>query len=78
MLGRVARGLPLGLALPCCMACCTCCCSWNKRRWPWAPVALFPVLTAVMVLTRKVNWYGLTPAQRSTPRPCPLPHQDAP
>ena len=36
-------------------------------------VALFLVLTAVMVLTRKVNWYGLTPAQRSTPPAMPLP-----
>jgi inner membrane protein len=28
-------------------------------------IALFLVLTAVMVLTRKVNWYGLTPAPRN-------------
>ena len=69
MLGGLTRGVPLGRALRCCMACCTCCCSWSRRRWWWGDCTLPLVLAAVMVLTRKVNWYGLS--QGGAPRPAP-------
>ncbi len=71
MLGGLARGLPLGLGIALLYGLLYVLLQLEQTALAVGSVALFLVLTAVMVLTRKVNWYGLTPAQRSTPPAMP-------
>ena len=69
--GGLARGLPLGLGIALLYGLLYVLLQLEQTALAVGSVALFLVLTAVMVLTRKVNWYGLTPAQRSTPPAMP-------
>ena len=71
MLGGLTRGLPLGLGIALLYGLLYVLLQLEQTALAVGSVALFLVLTAVMVLTRKVNWYGLTPAQRSTPPAMP-------
>ena len=71
MLGGLARGLPLGLGIALLYGLLYVLLQLEQTALAVGSVALFLVLTAVMVLTRKVNWYGLTPTQRSTPPAMP-------
>lgn len=79
MLGGLARGLPLGLGIGLLYGLLYVLLQLEQTALAVGSVALFLVLTAVMVLTRKVNWYGLTPTQRSTPPAMPAAEpKDAP
>ena len=71
MLGSLARGIPLGAGIALLYGLLYVLLQLEQTALAVGSVALFLVLTAVMVLTRKVNWYGLTPAQRSTPPAMP-------
>ena len=65
MLGRLARGLPLGAGVALLYGLLYVLLQLEQTALAVGAIALFLVLAAVMVATRKVNWYGLT--QRDTP-----------
>ncbi|AOG24113.1 cell envelope integrity protein CreD [Acidovorax sp. RAC01] len=70
MLGSAARGLPLAASIALLYGILYTLLQLEQTALAVGAVALFLVLAAVMVLTRKVNWYGLTsvgarPAQAS-------------
>lgn len=66
MLGGLARGLPLGAGIAVLYGLLYVLLQLEQTALVVGAVALFLVLAAVMVLTRKVNWYGLSqqPGQR--------------
>ena len=65
MLGSLARGIPLGAGIALLYGLLYVLLQLEQTALAVGSIALFLVLTAVMVLTRKVNWYGLTPAPRN-------------
>lgn len=72
MLGGLARGIPLGAGIALLYGLLYVLLQLEQTALAVGAIALFLVLAAVMVLTRKVNWYGLsqgTPPQRPTPPP---------
>lgn len=74
MLGSLARGIPLGAGVALLYGLLYVLLQLEQTALAVGAIALFLVLTAVMVLTRKVNWYGLTqgvsfPAPRSPKAP---------
>lgn len=70
MLGSLARGIPLGAGIALLYGLLYVLLQLEQTALVVGAIALFLVLAAVMVLTRKVNWYGLS--QGSTPsRPMP-------
>ena len=71
MLGGLTRGVPLGAGIALLYGLLYVLLQLEQTALVVGAIALFLVLAAVMVLTRKVNWYGLTPAQRSTPPAMP-------
>jgi inner membrane protein len=68
ILGSMARGLPLAASIALLYGLLYTLLQLEQTALAVGSVALFLVLAAVMVLTRKVNWYGLAP---SGPRPSP-------
>eukprot|EP01034_Spumella_vulgaris_P045564 gene45563-56769_t len=66
MLGSLARGIPLGAGMALLYGLLYVLLQLEQTALAVGSIALFLVLTAVMVLTRKVNWYGLTPAPRTS------------
>jgi inner membrane protein len=64
----MARGLPLAASIALLYGLLYTLLQLEQTALAVGSVALFLVLAAVMVLTRKVNWYGLAP---SGPRPSP-------
>jgi inner membrane protein len=85
MLGSLARGIPLGAGVALLYGLLYVLLQLEQTALAVGAIALFLVLTAVMVLTRKVNWYGLTqgasfPAPRSpkAANPSTTPGTEAP
>ncbi|MFN4119871.1 cell envelope integrity protein CreD [Acidovorax sp.] len=78
ILGSLARGLPLGAGVALLYGLLYVLLQLEQTALVVGSIALFLVLAAVMVLTRKVNWYGLaqgggaSPAARM-PKTQPLP-----
>ena len=69
MLGSLARGIPLGAGVALLYGLLYVLLQLEQTALAVGAIALFLVLTAVMVLTRKVNWYGLTQGMApQTPR----------
>ena len=68
MLGSLRRGLPFGLGVALLYGLLYVLLQLEQTALVVGAVALFCVLAAVMVLTRRVNWYGLATA-RTAPRP---------
>ena len=68
MLGSVRRGLPFGAGIGVLYGMLYVLLQLEQTALAVGAVALFAVLATVMVLTRRVNWYGLT-ATRPTERP---------
>jgi inner membrane protein len=68
MLGSVRRGLPFGAGIGVLYGMLYVLLQLEQTALAVGSVALFAVLATVMVLTRRVNWYGLT-ATRPTARP---------
>ena len=66
MLGSLARGIPLGAGMALLYGLLYVLLQLEQTALAVGSIALFLVLTAVMVLTRKVNWYGLTASARTT------------
>jgi len=66
MLGGVLRGIPFGLGIGLLYGLLYVLLQLEQTALVVGAIALFLVLGAVMVLTRKVNWYGLAP-QRGAP-----------
>jgi len=64
MLGSLRRGLPFGAGMALLYGLLYLLLQLEQTALVVGAVALFAVLAAVMVLTRRINWYGL-----STPRP---------
>lgn len=60
MLGSARRGLPFGAAMALLYGLLYVLLQLEQTALVVGSIALFAVLAAVMVLTRKVNWYGLT------------------
>ncbi len=60
MLGSLARGIPLGAGIALLYGLLYVLLQLEQTALVVGAIALFLVLAAVMVLTRKVNWYGLT------------------
>ena len=77
MLGGLARGIPLGAGIAVLYGLLYLLLQLEQTALVVGSIALFLVLAAVMVLTRKVNWYSLSspagtprrPAPPTTPRP---------
>ena len=63
MLGSLARGVPLGAGIALLYGLLYVLLQLEQTALVVGAIALFMVLTAVMVLTRNVNWYGLAPAR---------------
>jgi len=59
MLGSLARGIPLGAGIALLYGLLYVLLQLEQTALAVGAIALFLVLAAVMVLTRKVNWYGL-------------------
>ncbi len=75
MLGSLARGLPLGAGIALLYGLLYVLLQLEQTALAVGAIALFLVLAAVMVLTRKVNWYGLnTPAGTARPPSVPPHH----
>lgn len=75
MLGGLARGIPLGAGIAVLYGLLYLLLQLEQTALVVGSIALFLVLAAVMVLTRKVNWYGLSsggtprrPVPPTTPR----------
>lgn len=73
MLGRLSRGLPLGGGIALLYGLLYLLLQLEQTALAVGSIALFAVLTAVMVLTRKVDWYGLAPARADLPEKRPPP-----
>lgn len=74
MLGSLARGIPLGAGIALLYGLLYVLLQLEQTALVVGAIALFLVLAAVMVLTRKVNWYGLSQsdtAHRQHGRPAP-------
>ena len=63
MLGSFSRGLPLGAGIALLYGLLYVLLQLEQTALVVGAIALFLVLAAVMVLTRRVNWYGLSPAR---------------
>lgn len=70
MLGSLWLGLPFGAGIALLYGLLYLLLQLEQTALAVGAIALFLVLAAVMVLTRRVNWYGLT-AQRPVPTPRP-------
>lgn len=70
MLGSLARGIPLGAGIALLYGLLYLLLQLEQTALVVGAIALFLVLAAVMVLTRKVNWYGLSQGG-SSGRPTP-------
>lgn len=68
MLGSLARGIPLGTGIALLYGLLYVLLQLEQTALAVGAVALFLVLAAVMVLTRKVNWYGLAQPAAASPR----------
>ena len=68
MLGGLLRGVPFALGIGLLYGLLYVLLQLEQTALAVGSIALFVVLGAVMVLTRKVNWYGLAP-QRTVPAP---------
>lgn len=77
MLGSLARGIPLGAGIALLYGLLYVLLQLEQTALAVGSIALFLVLAAVMVLTRKVNWYGIQNPPAGTPRP-PMPHREPP
>lgn len=79
MLGSLARGVPLGAGIALLYGLLYVLLQLEQTALVVGAIALFLVLAAVMVLTRKVNWYGLAAgpagASHRTPKTASLPAQ---
>lgn len=77
MLGSLARGIPLGAGIALLYGLLYVLLQLEQTALVVGSIALFLVLAAVMVLTRKVNWYGLsqgpTPGRPTPPAARPTP-----
>ncbi|MGV2480504.1 UNVERIFIED_CONTAM: inner membrane CreD family protein, partial [Salmonella enterica subsp. enterica serovar Weltevreden] len=73
MLGRLSRGLPLGGGIALLYGLLYLLLQLEQTALAVGSIALFAVLAAVMVLTRKVDWYGLAPARADLPEKRPPP-----
>jgi inner membrane protein len=68
MLGSVRRGIPFGLGIAALYGTLYLLLQLEQTALVIGAVALFVVLAAVMVLTRRIDWYArLAPAAASTP-----------
>jgi inner membrane protein len=67
ILGGLARGVPLAAGIAVLYGLLFVLLQLEQTALVVGSIALFLVLAAVMVLTRKVNWYGLTAQGGSTP-----------
>src|SRR5690606_18221898 len=67
ILGGLARGIPLAAGIAVLYGLLFVLLQLEQTALVVGSIALFLVLAAVMVLTRKVNWYGLTAQGGSTP-----------
>lgn len=76
MLGGVLRGIPFGLGIGLLYGLLYVLLQLEQTALVVGAIALFLVLGAVMVLTRKVNWYGLAP-QRGAPAAAATTAQEA-
>jgi len=72
MLGSVRRGLPFGAGMGLLYALLYVLLQLEQTALVVGSVALFAVLALVMVLTRRVNWYGLASGRALPPLP-PVP-----
>lgn len=68
MLGSLARGVPLSAGIALLYGLLYVLLQLEQTALAAGAIALFLVLAAVMVLTRKVNWYGLTQQGSEAPR----------
>jgi inner membrane protein len=71
MLGGLARGIPLGGGIAVLYGLLYVLLQLEQTALVVGAIALFLVLAAVMVATRKVNWYGLSQAGGTPGRPLP-------
>lgn len=71
MLGGLARGIPLGAGIALLYGLLYVLLQLEQTALAVGAIALFLVLAAVMVLTRKVNWYGLSQGGGTPGRPTP-------
>ena len=71
MLGSLARGIPLGAGIALLYGLLYVLLQLEQTALVVGAIALFLVLAAVMVLTRKVNWYGLSQSGGTPGRPMP-------
>ncbi|KZT15861.1 hypothetical protein A1D30_09940 [Acidovorax sp. GW101-3H11] len=71
MLGSLARGIPLGAGIALLYGLLYVLLQLEQTALVVGAIALFLVLAAVMVLTRKVNWYGLSQNGGTPGRPMP-------
>lgn len=69
ILGGMARGLPLGGGVALLYALLYLLLQLEQTALVVGAIALFAVLAAIMVATRKVNWYALTPVLPGAPAP---------
>ncbi len=78
MLGSLARGVPLGAGIALLYALLYVLLQLEQTALVVGSIALFLVLAAVMVLTRNVNWYGLSPTAPPSRPASPTPRPTAP
>lgn len=71
MLGGLARGVPLGAGIAVLYGLLYLLLQLEQTALVVGSIALFLVLAAVMVLTRNVNWYGLSSQGGAPRRPAP-------
>ena len=69
MLGSVRRGLPFGAGMALLYSLLYVLLQLEQTALVVGALALFAVLALVMVLTRKVNWYGLTAPRSAAAAP---------
>ena len=69
MLGSVRRGLPFGAGMALLYSLLYVLLQLEQTALVVGALALFAVLALVMVLTRKVNWYGLTAPRSAAAEP---------
>jgi inner membrane protein len=66
MLGSMRRGLPFGAGMALLYGLLYVLLQLEQTALVVGSIALFAVLALVMVLTRRVNWYGLTAPRAAT------------
>jgi len=69
MLGSLRRGLPFGAGMALLYGLLYVLLQLEQTALVVGSIALFAVLALVMVLTRRVNWYGLSTPLGGTPAP---------